>query len=45
MEIWFHTLNKKETLNNTGEMEKNTGKVEEICQSEKVGTMALLSVV
>ena len=36
MEIWCYTLNKKSTL-------KNTGKVREICQSEKVGSMQLLT--
>ena len=30
---------KKTTLDNTGKMEKYTGKVREFCQSGKVGTM------
>ena len=39
LQIWYHTLNKK----STGKL-KNTGKVRDICQSEKVGTMMCISV-
>ena len=43
LQIWYHTLNKKRTLKNTGKLQKITGKVGEICQSEKVGTMKIPS--
>ena len=36
--MWCYTLNKKSTLKNTGKW-KHAGRVMEICQSKKVGTM------
>ena len=42
LQIWYHTLNRKVTLKNTGKLWKywkSQGEVREICQSEQVGTM------
>ena len=37
MQIWYHTLNKKRNFKIYWETGKNTGKLREICQSEKSG--------